>query len=197
MRVGKCTASRIADVVARTKTGWGASRANYAAELIAERLTGLPHEGYVSAAMKHGTETEPDAIAAYEFLMNLEIERASFVDHPRIPQSGASPDGYVGDDGLVETKCPTTATHLATLLGTPISDSYIKQMQWQMGTTGRQWCDWVSFEPRLPEEMRLFVQRVFRDDKMIAVLENEVTAFLAEIDEKVATLRAKYMRQAA
>src|SRR6266704_927215 len=120
LRVGKATASRIADVVARTKTGWGASRANYAAELIAERLTGRPSEGYTNDAMQWGTEKEPDARAAYEWLHNCEVELASFVDHPTIAMSGASPDGYVGTEGLVEIKCPTTATHLATLLNEPL-----------------------------------------------------------------------------
>jgi putative phage-type endonuclease len=197
MRLGKVTASRIADLTARTKTGFSTSRSNYMAELIAERLTGAASEGFANAAMKHGTETEPEALAAYEFLTNTEIERVAFVEHPDIAMSGASPDGLVGPDGLVEAKCPLTATHLDTLLGAPIAEKYVKQMQWQMASTGRKWCDWVSYDPRLPEAMRLHVARVNRDDAMIRALEKEVVAFLAEIDEKVAALRSRYMKEAA
>src|SRR6185436_7539056 len=176
-RRGKATASRVADIIAKTKSGYGASRANYMAELIAERLTGVSVEGYTNAAMQWGKDKEPEAIAAYEFLTNAEIERVAFVDHPDIAMSGASPDGLVGAEGMIEAKCPNTATHLDTLLGEPIAGKYITQMQWQMATTDRKWCDWVSFDPRLPDEMRLFVKRVFRDDVMIRDLEKEVLAF--------------------
>jgi putative phage-type endonuclease len=134
LRLGKATASRIADVVAKTKTGWGASRANYMAELIAERLTGNAAESYTNAAMAWGTEKEPEALAAYEFLTNMEIERVPFINHPKIAMSGASPDGLAGD-GLVEVKCPNTATHLETLLGDSVPAKYITQMQWQMACT--------------------------------------------------------------
>lgn len=197
MRRGKATASRIADVVAKTKTGWGASRANYMAELIAERLTGVVAEGFTNAAMKHGTDTEPQALAAYEFLIGAEIERVAFIPHPTISMSGASPDGLVGDVGMIEVKCPNTATHLDTLLGEPIAGKYITQIQWQLACTGRAWCDFASFDPRLPEEMRLFVKRVPRDGALIASLEKDVSAFLAELDEKEAALRSRYLTKAA
>lgn len=197
LRLGRVTASRVADVVAKTKTGWGASRANYAAELIAERLTGVPAEGYTNAAMQWGTEHEPEAIAAYEFLNGATIERIAFVAHPKITMAGASPDGLVGDFGLVEVKCPNTATHLDTLLGEPVPDKYIKQVQWQMACTGRQWCDWASYDPRLPAEMQLYVERVERDNVLIASLETDVGTFLDELDAKVARLTAKYCARAA
>lgn len=197
MRLGKATASRIADVVAKTKTGWGASRANYMAELIAERLTGNAAEGFTNAAMQWGTEKEPEALAAYEFLTNEEIERVSFYEHPNIAMAGASPDGLVGGDGLVEVKCPNTATHLETLLGDNVPAKYVTQMQWQMACTDRAWCDFCSYDPRLPEEMRLFVRRVPRDAAMIASLEKDVAAFLAEIDQKVTALRARYSAKEA
>jgi len=196
LRLGKATASRISDVVAKTKTGWGASRANYMAELIAERLTGNAAEGFMNAAMAWGTEKEPEALAAYEFLTNVEIQRVAFVPHPTIAMSGASPDGLAGD-GLVEVKCPNTATHLETLLAGGVPTKYITQMQWQMACTGRAWCDFCSYDPRLPEEMRLFVYRVQRDDTLIAGLEKDVAAFLAEIDEKVTALRARYSTKEA
>ena len=192
LRCGKVTASRVADVIARTKTGWGASRANYAAELIAERLTGTSAPGFTNAAMQWGTDQEPYARAAYEAASGVSVYECAFVVHPEIVASGASPDGLVGDDGLLEVKCPNTATHLDTLLSAEIPGKYLTQMQWQMACTGRQWCDFASFDPRMPETMRLFVQRVPRDHSVIVGLESDVTEFLAEIDGKVNALLAKY-----
>ena len=191
-RVGKVTASRVADVIARTKSGWGASRANYMAELIAERLTGAKSEGFVNAAMQHGIDTEPHARDAYSFYAGVEVEPVGFIAHPTIPMSGASPDGLVGNDGLVEIKCPSTATHIDTLLTGKIPEKYITQMQWQMACTGPKWCDFVSFDPRMPESMRLFIKRVERDEKLIASLEKEVELFLREVETKVAALRSMY-----
>jgi putative phage-type endonuclease len=191
-RRGKVTASRIADVIARTKTGWGASRANYMAELLVERLTGQSEPGYTSAAMQWGTEQEPNARAAYEFYVDCDVEAAAFVPHPAIAAAGASPDGLVGIGGLVEIKCPNTATHIDTLLDDGIPAKYADQMQWQMACTGRAWCDFVSFDPRMPEPMRLFVRRVERDAARIGFLEGAVVEFLAELDAKEAALRARY-----
>jgi putative phage-type endonuclease len=188
-RLGKVTASRIADVIARTKTGWGAGRKNYAAELVAERLTGTPAEKFTNAAMTWGTETEPMARAAYEFYRDAEVSAVGFVPHPAIDMSGASPDGLIGADGLVEIKCPNTATHINTLLEKgAIPDKYVVQVQWQMACTDRQWCDWASFDPRLPEDLRLYVQRVQRDDARIAELEAAVVEFLAEVDAIIRAL---------
>jgi len=192
IRLGKVTASRVADVIAKTKTGPAAGRANYAAQIIAERLTGSVAESYSNAAMQWGTDNEPDARLAYEFRTDNEVEQVAFVGHPTIPMSGASPDGLVGDDGLVEIKCPNTATHIETLRGQSIPTKYQTQMLWQMACTGRKWCDFVSFDPRLPEEMRLFSARLVRDDERIAELEAEVIAFLAEIDATVAELIRLY-----
>ena len=192
IRCGKVTASRIGDLTARTKTGWGASRANYEAQLIAERLTGMVAESYSNAAMQWGTDMEPQARAAYEFITDQAVFQVGFVIHPNITMAGASPDGLVNDDGLVEIKCPNTATHIDTLLGNAVPGKYIGQMQWQMACTGRKWCDFVSFDPRMPEEMRLFIRRVERDDAAIAELEKLVIEFLAEVDLKVSKLIAIY-----
>lgn len=192
LRCGKVTASRVADVVAKTKTGYSASRANYLAQLIAERLTGTPAETYTNAAMQHGVDTEPEARAAYEFYQGAKVEQVAFVPHPKIDQAGASPDGLVGGDGLVEIKCPNTATHLETLLGQAVPAKYIDQMLFQMACTGRQWCDFVSYDPRMPEHMRLFVRRVERDDARIAHLEAEISAFLRELSAKLGELNAIY-----
>ncbi len=195
-RCGKATASCIADILARTKTGWGASRANYKARLVSERLTGVPADTFSNAAMQWGTDKEPDAISAYSFRHDVDVEAIGFVDHPTIPLSGASPDGLVGTDGLVEVKCPNTATHIDTLLGQKVPEKYVTQMLWQMACTGRVWCDFVSYDPRLPESMRLFVQRVDRDDAAIAEMEKLVAEFLVEVDATVASLRALYEPEA-
>lgn len=197
LRVGKVTASRVADVVAKTKTGWGASRANYMAELIAERLTGIPAPSFQNEAMRWGTECEPDARVAYEFRTDAGVDEVGFVDHPRIPMTGASPDGLIGTDGLLELKCPNTATHIDTLLGGVVPGKYVTQMHWQMACTERAWCDFASYDPRLPESMRLFVQRVARDDKLIGELEKNVTEFLAELAAKVAALTERYEQKEA
>ena len=196
-RVGKATASRVPDVIARTKSGWGASRANYMGELIAERLTGVPAPSYSNTSMQWGTETEPQARSAYEFRTDLDVVEIGFVDHPAIAMSGASPDGLVGADGLLEIKCPNTSTHIETLLGQSTPAKYIAQMQWQMACTGRKWCDFVSFDPRMPESMRFYMARVRRDDAMIAQLEKDVADFLSELEAKVTNLRKLYAMQEA
>lgn len=196
-RLGKVTASRIGDLMAKTKTGYSTSRANYAAQLIAERLTGTVQDSYSNAAMQWGTETEPQARAMYAFTTGLEAEETGFHDHPTIIMSGASPDGLVGDAGLVEVKCPITATHIATLRGSGIDRKYILQMQWQMACTKRDWCDFVSFDPRMPPEMQLHVERIERDNALIAEIEGEVTAFLTEVTNTVLDLQRRYMKEAA
>lgn len=192
IRLGKVTASRIADLTAKTKSGWSASRANYMAELLSERLTGEPRDTFTNAAMQWGTDMEPQARRVYEFMEGVEVQEVGFAPHPTIAMSGASPDGLVGDHGLVEIKCPNTATHIETLLGASIDAKYIKQMQWQMACTGRQWCDFVSFDPRLPERMQIHIQRVKADVLMIDEIEKEVREFLAELDAKEAAILAKY-----
>jgi putative phage-type endonuclease len=196
-RLGKVTASRIADVVAKTKTGYGASRANYRAQLVVERLTGVAAESYTNAAMQHGTDTEPQARAAYEWLSDRSVIEVGFIEHPTIAMSGCSPDGLVGADGLVEIKCPSTATHIETLLSETIPDKYVKQMQWQMACAGRQWCDFVSFDPRVPDKMRTFIKRVPRDDALLDELSLEVHLFLAEVDDTLSRLQAKFSLERA
>ena len=188
IRIGKVTASRVADVIAKTKTGYSASRDNYMAQLICERLTGLKGESFTNAAMQHGTDTEPLARAAYEAFQDILVDEVGFVPHPSIIMAGASPDGLVGDDGLLEIKCPNTATHIETLLSQSVPGKYNTQMQFQMACTGRQWCDFVSFDNRLPDELQLFVKRVPRDNDFIKQMEDEVVKFLNELDIKIAQL---------
>lgn len=191
-RAGRVTASRVADIVAKTKSGPAASRANYMAQLICERLTGSPVEGFKSAAMQWGTDMEPLARAAYEDRHGVLVVETGFVPHPTLAMAGASPDGLVGEDGLVEIKCPETATHLDTLLSGSVPGRYEIQMLWQMACTGRAWCDFVSFDPRLPVNMQLFVARVARDEKRLAEISKEVEAFLGELDLKIQKLTEKY-----
>jgi putative phage-type endonuclease len=184
-RIGKATASRISDIVAKTKSGYSTSRANYMAQLVVERMTNQVAESYTNSAMEWGTENEPFARGAYETKMNLLVTEVGAIDHPSIAMSAASPDGLIGDDGCLEIKCPNTATHIDTLLGGEIAKKYYDQMQWQMACTGRSWCDFVSFDPRMPEGLQLFIKRIPRDDKYLAELEGEVIQFLAEVDDKV------------
>jgi putative phage-type endonuclease len=187
-RAGKLTASRIADATARIKSGWGASRDNLMATLICERLTGKPAESFINAAMQWGIDHEAEARSAYEFELGVTVQEVGFVDHPSIDMSGASPDGFVGDDGLLELKCPETKGHIEVLLSKKIPEKYCKQMQWQMSCTGRKWCDFATYDPRMPQELQLWIFRVMRDQKMIDELEREARLFLAELDEKVAAL---------
>lgn len=192
IRLGKVTASRVADIVAKTKTGYSTSRANYAAQLVAERLTGKAQESYTNAAMQHGTDTEPEARSAYEFYSGDKVTEIGFVLHPTIGMTGASPDGLVGDNGMVEIKCPNTATHIETLRGGAVPGKYVTQIQWQLACTGRKYCAFVSYDNRMPESMRLFTKHIDRDDKRITELETEVIVFLSEVDAAVAELQAQY-----
>ncbi len=196
-RCGSLGASSLHEAIAKTKTGWGASRANLMARLIAERLTGVPQDTYQNAAMQHGIATEPEARAAYEFYRDADVTELAFAPHPDISGSHCSPDGLVGDDGLVEFKCPQTATHIESLLGAGTPEKYVIQCQWQMACTGRQWADWCSFDPRMPEEMRLLIRRIPRDNAMISILENEARVFLDELESKLERLKAYGQRKAA
>jgi len=192
VRCGRVTASRVADVVARTKSGYSASRANYMAQLVCERLTGATESTFTNAAMQWGVDHEADARHAYCFHHDAEVSEVGFVLHPTLTLSGASPDGLVADDGLVEIKCPNTATHIDTLLNSAVPEKYLTQMYWQMACTDRAWCDFVSYDPRLPEEMRLFVKRVDRDAERVAELEAEVAKFIDELNSTVDKLKAQY-----
>lgn len=189
-RLGKVTASRMADLMAKTKTGYGAGRANLMAKLITEKLTGVSDDNYTNAAMSWGIEHEAEARAAYIFHCDMPVCEVGFIDHPYVPDSGASPDGTVGDDGLVEIKCPQSATHIDTLLSKAVPDKYVKQMLWQMACTGRKWCDFVSYDPRMPANLSFFVKRVEFGAQVVKEMEAEVVAFLAEMNTKIEQLRA-------
>lgn len=185
-RCGKVTASRLYDVMTRTKSGYAASRQNYMAELICQRLTGKPEEGFTNAAMMRGTELEPVAREMYalnEF--DAVISEVGLIDHPTIAGFAASPDGLVNDDGLIEIKCPNTWTHLQTLKTGVPKRQYLLQMHAQMMCTGRKWCDFVSFDDRLPPELAYFKTRINFDEVLAAEIEQEVVKFLAELETEI------------
>ena len=187
-RLGKATASRVADIIAKTKSGPSASRENYATQLVLERITNTKGESYTSPAMEWGTATEPLARQAYELKRGLFVDETGFIDHPTIAMTGASPDGLVGSEGLVEIKCPNSATHLDTLITRKIPTKYVPQMMWQMICTGRKWCDFVSFDPRFTPNLQIFVERLEFDSVYGKMLELEVVKFLEEVEQKVKIL---------
>lgn len=181
-RLGKVTASRISDVMAKTKTGPSASRKNYLMQLLCERLTGRKEESYVNAAMQRGTELEAIARSAYEVDKGVMVEEVGFVPCPGIEMAGASPDGLVGDDGLIEIKCPNTAQHVEFLRTGKIDPGYELQMLFQMICTGRKWCDFVSFDDRMPEELQYKCVRFERDQNRVMEIITEVDRFLIELE---------------
>lgn len=191
LRLGKVTASRIADVLSKGKSGESASRKNYKTELVVQRLTGEPGESFTNAAMEWGTNTEPFARAAYEVHTHNAVIQVPFVSHFTIDNFGCSPDGMISTDGLIEIKCPNSTTHIEYLLDGKPPAKYIPQMQCQMAVTGRKWCDFVSYDPRLPEDLQLFVVRLERDDEYIKEMEEEVKKFLDEVSTMYQQLKEK------
>lgn len=191
LRLGKVTASRIADVLAKGKSGEALSREDYRYELVVQRLTGDPGESFTNAAMEWGTATEPQARIAYEAQADVFVEQVPFVLHPTIEWFGCSPDGLIGDKGLLEIKCPNSKTHIKYLNAGKPPAKYAPQMQCQMAVTGRQWCDFVSFDPRLPGDLQLFVVRLDRDDDYIKSMEVEVVKFLDEVATMYKQLKEK------
>lgn len=192
-RRGKVTASRIEDIVRLLRNGnYSAARKNYAAELVTQRLTGKDPEVLTNEYIEWGIAQEPFAREAYTQRTGNVVVEVGFIDHPRLPYAGASPDGLVGDDGLIEIKCPSLATHIETLLTEEVKDQYRYQMLWQMVCTGRKWCDFVSFDPRAAPDMQLFIKRFERDEVEIENLEMEVSKFLNEVADTVSKLQEKY-----
>jgi putative phage-type endonuclease len=186
-RVGMITASRIKDMMAQTKSGPSASRKNLAAALMLERVTGVAADSYTNAAMEWGVTNEPLARLAYSLHTGQDVEEVGFI-HPTIARSGASPDGLVTLEGMVEIKCGNTATHVAWAIAGVVPPEHVPQMQWQMACCNRGWNDFVSFDPRMPEGQQLFIRTLYRDNDYIAKLEQEVVKFDAEIEQMIADL---------
>lgn len=191
-RCGSLGASDLHAALAKTKSGWGASREQVMSRLCWERLTGKTVETFKSPAMQRGIDLEPEARAAYSFFRDAHVEEVGLVLHPRITGTHASPDGIIGVEGLVELKCFEGANHLATLLSGEFESKYVMQADWQMACTGRKWCDLAAYHPDPPPEMRLVVTRVERDEKRIAKLEADVEEFLAELNARLTSLRSKF-----
>lgn len=192
-RAGSLGASQVADALAKTKSGWGASRANIKAQLVTERLTGVATESYCSPAMQRGKDLEPQARARYGFERDVDVADVGMVLHPVIAHTHCSPDGLVSDDGLVELKCCGAARHIELLDGSEPEARYVTQCLWQMACTGREWVDLAYFHPDLPLPMQLHVLRIERDDAAIAEMEDAVAAFLAEVAEQIDRLKARYL----
>lgn len=193
-RCGSLGASQVHEVLAKTKSGYSAARGNAIARIASERLTGLTQETFKNAAMQWGNDTEPQARSAYSFFTGNTVSIVGMYKHPTMNGTHASPDGLVGHDGLIEIKCPNSLTHIETLSSEKIDPKYITQMQWQMFMTERDWCDFVSFDPRWPDYLQLFIKRVERDPVRIAELCDEVTKFLGEVDQmmdRIEQIRAK------
>ncbi|MBQ0955942.1 lambda exonuclease family protein [Serratia symbiotica] len=196
-RCGKVTASRLADVMARTKSGYSASRQNYMAELICQRLTGTREEGYSNSAMRRGNELEPVAREMYVLnQFDAEVSEVGFIPHPVIEGFGASPDGLVNDDGLIEIKCPNTWTHLETIKSGKPKRQYLLQMHAQMMCTDRKWCDFISYDDRLPPDLAYFQKRIIRDDELVIEIESEIKAFLGELEKELEIIK-HYASEAA
>jgi putative phage-type endonuclease len=189
-RIGKVTASRVADVLSKGKSGESASRKNYRTELVVQRLTGVPGESFTNAAIEHGIATEPMARYAYEAEMGVFVDQVAFIEHPTIANFGCSPDGVIAD-GLIEIKCPNSSTHIEYLTDDKPPAKYIPQMQCQMAVMGARWCDFVSFDPRLPNDLQLFVVRLERDEEYIKAMEVEVQKFLSEVEEMFTKLKER------
>ena len=186
-RLGKVTASRVADVLAKIKSGESASRRNYKIQLVSERLTGERQESYINQAMQDGIDREQFARERYVQQYG-EVEEVGFVKHPTL-EAGASPDGMVGDDGILEIKCPMGSTHTETLMTQDVPSRYIPQIQFQLLVTGRKWCDFVSYNPMFPEHLQVFVKRVEADTVYQKELELEVKQFLSEVDNVINKLK--------
>lgn len=198
-RLGCVTASRVKDVMASGRGGApSATRKNYMMELLCERLTGQQSGPDLSnkPAVQRGVELEPFACMAYEADKGLMVVETGLVMHPTIAGFGASPDGLVGDDGLLEIKCPNTATHIATMQSERHDPQYEWQMLAQMACTGRAWADFVSYDDRLPEPLQYVCHRFERDFKRIREMESEIKAFLEELSDLEKEMRER-MKEAA
>ncbi|WP_455466933.1 lambda exonuclease family protein [Bartonella sp. B39] len=195
VRLGKITASNIYNVLSKTAKGLPTSKYDdYKITLITERLTEEISPHYETEDMRWGIDHEEDAIKEYEFIYDTHVTKCGFIQHPTMEMAGASPDGLIGDHGLIEVKCPRSKTHIRFFLDNQIKPEYLAQMQFQMACTGRQWCDFVSYDPRFTGQsapLRIKAKRVHRDEKQIAYINKAVEAFLVEIERDTEKILAK------
>lgn len=187
-RLGYVSASNLDAVMAKGKSGEATTRKNYKIRLVAERLTGDIGDSYSNAAMEWGVQTESQAAMAYEVAKETLLDKTGFWKHNQIQWLGCSPDRLVGNDGLVEIKCPNTTTHIDYWLAKKVPSEYVKQVQGQLWVMEREWCDFVSFDPRLPEKNRLLIVRAYRDEEFIKQMQQEVEQFLNEVEALIIKL---------
>jgi putative phage-type endonuclease len=190
-KLGHVSAGSVSDILSKGRGGESKMRDSYKWRIVTERLTGLIQESFSNDAMVWGVETEAEARMTYEMIFGVTVDQTGFVKHPTLKWVGASPDGMIGTDGLIEIKCPHTKTHLQTMKSEEVPKVYIPQMQMQMWTMNRQWCDFVSYDPRLPHNLQFFCKRVKRDDEYISIMEKEVLQFLDEVEVELLTLKNK------
>jgi putative phage-type endonuclease len=191
-RCGSLGASDLGDALTRTKTGWGATREAVMTRLLIERLMGQTIQSFVTRAMQEGIDREPEARRAYCFFRDIDVAEAGLYRHPDIDGTHASPDGLIGDVGLVEIKCPQPPAHLKVLRSGGAPQHYMAQVQWQLACTGREWCDFVSYQPQFPAAMQLVVRRIERDDRLIGELARQVLEFLEELESQHRALVTAY-----
>lgn len=188
-RLGLATASRFKDVLATTKAGGeSAARKNYRAELVVEQLTGLSGERYTNRFMEFGSDTEALARVEYMLKSGNDVEEVGMLKHPTLA-AGASPDGLIGQDGGLEIKVQQIASHIEALRTGEVPKQFIDQVYGNLWISGREWWDYCSYAPELPENAQLFIKRVLRDNAYIEMLEGAVRTFLAEVEEEVAFIR--------
>ncbi|EJF82923.1 lambda exonuclease family protein [Candidatus Bartonella washoeensis] len=194
-RLGKVTASNVYNVLNKTAKGLPTSKyEDYKMKLITERLTGEISQSYTTPAMQWGIEHEEDALKEYEFIYDTNVTRCGFVQHPKMEMAGASPDGLIGEDGLIEVKCPQSTSHLRFFMYDEIKPEYIAQMQFQMACTGRKWCHFMSYNPQFVGRstgLRMKIKRIFRDEKHIEEINKAVESFLAEIEQDMKQILTK------
>ncbi|EJF82317.1 lambda exonuclease family protein [Bartonella doshiae] len=194
-RLGKVTASNVYNIISKTAKGLPTSKyEDYKMKLMTERLTGETSQSYTTSAMQWGIEHEDDALKEYAFIYDTEVTRCGFIQHPTMEMAGASPDGFVGEDGLVEIKCPQSANHLRFFMDGNIKPEYIAQIQFQMACTGRKWCHFVSYNPQFvgrSTRLRMKIKRILRDEKHIEEINKAVETFLAEIDQDMKQILAR------
>ena len=188
-RLGKVTASKISDVLAKIRTGEAAVRRNYKMQLATERLTGQKTDSYINQAMQDGIDREDTAREIFEIVRDIKVEQVGFIDHPTIKMAGASPDGLLPDNGVLEIKCPVETTHTTNLLERKLPSRYVSQVQWQMACTGAEYANFVSYNPNFEPKLQLIYLDVERDNEYIEMLEEEVSTFLTEVDDIINILR--------
>lgn len=183
LRLGRITGTGFSKVLAK---GQGKTRKSYMLQLAAERLTGESEDSYINEDMKRGMELEDEAFEFYEGVNLTPVQKVGFVE--RDEWIGVSPDGLIGDDGLLELKCPRSTTHLTNIMDNRMPPTYKAQVQGQIWVCEKEWCDFTSYDPRVKDK-KMFTFRVFRDDNYLDNLEKECYTFVNELKEMIERIK--------